>query len=79
MCVLYWHKWLLFLNQSFSSLSLLPEKYRNVENTSDDTQLFTLLSENYVSDFAKLSEVGYLFLCFSQRQNVEKLNNKSLF
>ena len=40
MCVLYWHKWLLFLTQSLSTLSVLPEKHRNVESTSDDTQLF---------------------------------------
>ena len=68
MCVLYWHKWLLFLTQSLSTLSVLPEKHRNVESTSDDTQLF-----------CKVVQVGYLFLYFSQRQNVEKLINKSVF
>jgi hypothetical protein len=56
MCVLYWHKWLLFLTLPFSSLSLLPEKYRNVESTSDDTIPYFLNS--FIETFAEI----YLFI-----------------
>ena len=59
----------LVLTSTFCYAILLREKYRNIESTLYGVQFCTFLSGNYVSDYAKLSQVDSLFWYLSRRKD----------
>jgi hypothetical protein len=59
----------LVLTSTFCYAILLREKYRNIESTLYGVQFCTFLYGNYVSDYAKLSQVDSLFWYLSRRKD----------
>ena len=59
----------LVLTSTFCYAILLREKNRNIESTLYGVQFCTFLSGNYVSDYAKLSQVDSLFWYLSRRKD----------